>query len=205
VLSLLTMPQDITLANHHHEPPSLQATSQPGSPDPQQAARTQASPYQPCDANMVSVPVCLPRDHVTAENTRGLCVQTYFRDGDLWHWQQLMHYLGYTEHFGSKTQCRKVRTFLTFGPLSNSSRKREMHIEKEEPLLTRYARSTSLQILESVWVNIVDFLDAVTTGQPVRRFKSRKALVKYTQKHHKFFPKRKIPKGSPLRGLMKCM
>ncbi|OTB06644.1 hypothetical protein M426DRAFT_9422 [Hypoxylon sp. CI-4A] len=56
--------------------------------------------------------------------------------------------------------------------------------------------------LKYVWVNIVDFLDDVDQGRPTHRFRNQYELGKYTRKHKKFYPRKSIPKGSPLRRLL---
>ena len=58
------------------------------------------------------------------------------------------------------------------------------------------------QALKGVWVNIYDFMEAVQAGRPVRRFDSRRELAEYTQRTRRYFPKRRVPKGSPLRQLL---
>ncbi|KAI2640452.1 hypothetical protein GGS26DRAFT_160639 [Hypomontagnella submonticulosa] len=55
--------------------------------------------------------------------------------------------------------------------------------------------------LVPVWVNIVDFLEDVAAGREPHRFDDEFQLRKYTRKTKKFYPKKKVPKGSPLRGL----
>ncbi|KAI1346249.1 hypothetical protein F5Y01DRAFT_27970 [Xylaria sp. FL0043] len=61
------------------------------------------------------------------------------------------------------------------------------------------------EALKSVWVNIPDFLQAIKKGQPVHHFPSQRALAAYTQEHRKFYPKKDIPKSSPLRRLLAHM
>ncbi|KAI0966769.1 hypothetical protein F4678DRAFT_266062 [Xylaria arbuscula] len=58
------------------------------------------------------------------------------------------------------------------------------------------------QALKTVWVNIYDFLNAIKKGEPVYYFPNKHALAAYTESHRKFYPKRFIVKGSPLRQLL---
>ncbi|KAI3343185.1 hypothetical protein F4824DRAFT_133797 [Ustulina deusta] len=58
------------------------------------------------------------------------------------------------------------------------------------------------QALKSVWVNIFDFLMAIKKGEPVHHFRTQSELAAYTKKNRKFYPKKSIPKGSPLRQLL---
>ena len=51
-------------------------------------------------------------------------------------------------------------------------------------------------------MNIHDFLVAVKSGQPVYHFESERALAAYTKKTRKIYPKKLVPKGSPLRKLL---
>ncbi|OTB18319.1 hypothetical protein K445DRAFT_19877 [Daldinia sp. EC12] len=55
--------------------------------------------------------------------------------------------------------------------------------------------------LKYIWVNITDFLFAVATDTKPHFFANHYQLARYTLKNRKFFPKRLIPKGSPLREL----
>ncbi|KAI0842013.1 hypothetical protein F5Y06DRAFT_292834 [Hypoxylon sp. FL0890] len=55
--------------------------------------------------------------------------------------------------------------------------------------------------IKSVRVNIVDFLHAIQQGLTPRRFDSQYELREYTKRTRKFYPKSKMPKGSPLRSL----
>ncbi len=59
-----------------------------------------------------------------------------------------------------------------------------------------------MQALRGVWVNIIDFLDAVQRGEQVPRHQSEKALAAYSRKTQKIYPKRRIKKGSPLEALL---
>ncbi|KAH6675827.1 hypothetical protein B0J14DRAFT_477791, partial [Halenospora varia] len=57
--------------------------------------------------------------------------------------------------------------------------------------------------LEKVWVNIHDLLMAVRNETtPVKRFKSKGALINYTHKHNLFYPLRKAKEGGPVRALL---
>ncbi|KAJ3524778.1 hypothetical protein NM208_g11918 [Fusarium decemcellulare] len=59
------------------------------------------------------------------------------------------------------------------------------------------------QELKSVNVNVKQFLESKNKPGDVKLFKNRRALAQYTRRTHSFFPKRKLPKGCPLRLLMK--
>ncbi|KAI0430073.1 hypothetical protein F5Y09DRAFT_242145 [Xylaria sp. FL1042] len=74
---------------------------------------------------------------------------------------------------------------------------KDLGFEEEFP-----SKAKCRQALKTVWVNIHDFLQAVKKGEPVRRFPSQRALAQYTRTNHKFYPKKNIPKGSPLRQLL---
>ncbi|KAJ7159692.1 hypothetical protein C8R46DRAFT_1108902 [Mycena filopes] len=52
------------------------------------------------------------------------------------------------------------------------------------------------KVLRTTWVNIVDLVNAKSTGQPVRRHASADALRTYTVNKKKIFPK-KAAKGNP--------
>ncbi|KAI1382119.1 hypothetical protein F4677DRAFT_16152 [Hypoxylon crocopeplum] len=56
--------------------------------------------------------------------------------------------------------------------------------------------------LKHVWVNIVDFLADIKAGCDPYRFDSESQLSRYTKETRKIYPKRLIPKGSPLRSLL---
>jgi hypothetical protein len=58
------------------------------------------------------------------------------------------------------------------------------------------------QALRGVSVNIRDFLDAANKPDDVHRFPSRKALQEYTESTRKYFPLKRIEKGSPLGALL---
>ncbi|KAF3056606.1 hypothetical protein GL218_06708 [Daldinia childiae] len=55
--------------------------------------------------------------------------------------------------------------------------------------------------LKHTWVNIVDFFEAIGTSSPPRFFPNSYQLGRYTIRTGKFFPKKLLPKGSPLRQL----
>ncbi|KAF5535098.1 hypothetical protein FNAPI_12195 [Fusarium napiforme] len=59
--------------------------------------------------------------------------------------------------------------------------------------------------LESINVNIKQFLQCENRPDDVKLFKSRKELIAWTRKRGAFFPRRQLPKGSPLRTLLKHM
>ncbi|KAF4967850.1 hypothetical protein FSARC_4649 [Fusarium sarcochroum] len=61
------------------------------------------------------------------------------------------------------------------------------------------------EALKSINVNIKQFLQCESKPAGVKFFKNRKALARYTMKNSAFFPRRKLPKGSPLRTLLKEM
>lgn len=55
--------------------------------------------------------------------------------------------------------------------------------------------------MKNVWVNIRDFLEAENKLE-VYHFPTEAALARYTVEAHRFFPRRKVVKGSPLTLLM---
>ncbi|KAM0564346.1 hypothetical protein ACHAPJ_000557 [Fusarium lateritium] len=61
------------------------------------------------------------------------------------------------------------------------------------------------ETLKSINVNIKQFLQCKNKPAGVKFFKNRKALVRYTKKNGAFLPRRTLPKGSPLRTLLKQM
>lgn len=54
-------------------------------------------------------------------------------------------------------------------------------------------------------VNIGQFLKSKNKPDDVKFFKDKRALVKYTAETDSFYPKKKLPKGDPLRALLKHM
>ncbi|KAI1208880.1 uncharacterized protein F4807DRAFT_136703 [Annulohypoxylon truncatum] len=58
------------------------------------------------------------------------------------------------------------------------------------------------KVLRSVWVNIIDFLEDVQQGRQTRRFESENALRRYTLENDMIYPRKSIPKGSPLASLL---
>ncbi|KAI0416082.1 hypothetical protein F5X98DRAFT_376062 [Xylaria grammica] len=74
---------------------------------------------------------------------------------------------------------------------------KDLGFEEEFPSKTQCRKA-----LKTIWVNIPDFLDAVKGGQPVYRFENQHQLAAYTRKWRRYFPKRNITKGSPLRQLL---
>ncbi|KAJ4271843.1 hypothetical protein NW762_000551 [Fusarium torreyae] len=61
------------------------------------------------------------------------------------------------------------------------------------------------EALKVINVNIKQFLQCANKPAGVKFLKNRKALVRYTKKNGAFFPRRTLPKGSPLRTLLKQM
>nr|RBQ94910.1 hypothetical protein FVER53263_00942 [Fusarium verticillioides] len=59
--------------------------------------------------------------------------------------------------------------------------------------------------LKSINVNIKQFLQCENRPDDVKLFKSRKELIVWTRKRGAFFPRHQLPKGSPLRTLLKHM
>ncbi|KAF5262723.1 hypothetical protein FOXYS1_6540 [Fusarium oxysporum] len=59
--------------------------------------------------------------------------------------------------------------------------------------------------LKSININIKQFLQCETKPDDVELFKNRKELIVWTRKRKAFFPRRQLPKGSPLRTLLKHM
>ncbi|KFH42995.1 hypothetical protein ACRE_062540 [Hapsidospora chrysogenum ATCC 11550] len=60
--------------------------------------------------------------------------------------------------------------------------------------------------LGKVHVNIPQFLNAMTNGTPVTFFRNSHELAAYTMKKRtRYFPKHDIPKGSPLRKLLRIL
>ena len=63
----------------------------------------------------------------------------------------------------------------------------------------------ALQALKSVYINIVQFLDCDNKPDDVILFSSYHALRSYTVGNGMFFPRRKIPQGSPLAKLLRLL
>jgi hypothetical protein len=61
------------------------------------------------------------------------------------------------------------------------------------------------QALAKVHVNIPQFLNAIGNGYPVKFFKNPDRLAVYTSQTRQYFPKKDIPKGSPLTKLLRIM
>ncbi|KPA45297.1 hypothetical protein FLAG1_01792 [Fusarium langsethiae] len=61
------------------------------------------------------------------------------------------------------------------------------------------------QALGGVHVNIKQSLACENKPHEVKIFNSRNALVRWTRKNNAFFPTHELPKGSPLRRLLKIM
>jgi hypothetical protein len=61
----------------------------------------------------------------------------------------------------------------------------------------------TLQAVLNTHVNIVELVETHRTGQPVRKFKTEKALSKYTQVTEQYFPKRNALAGGLLRFLLR--
>ncbi|KAJ4318331.1 hypothetical protein N0V84_006928 [Fusarium piperis] len=59
--------------------------------------------------------------------------------------------------------------------------------------------------IRSVNVNIGQFLKSKNKPNDVKFFKDKRALVEYTKKTDSFYLKDKLPKGDPLRALLKHM
>ncbi|KAF5568640.1 hypothetical protein FPHYL_2713 [Fusarium phyllophilum] len=59
--------------------------------------------------------------------------------------------------------------------------------------------------LKSINVNIKQFLQCENRPDDVKLFKNRKELIVWTRKRNAFFPRHQLPKGSPLRTLLKHM
>ncbi|PKS06648.1 hypothetical protein jhhlp_007398 [Lomentospora prolificans] len=59
--------------------------------------------------------------------------------------------------------------------------------------------------LQTVNVNIHQFLQASQRPEGVRFFKSTFELEMYTRKHNYFYPRKNLPKGSPIRALLRCL
>ncbi|CAI4216506.1 unnamed protein product [Parascedosporium putredinis] len=59
--------------------------------------------------------------------------------------------------------------------------------------------------LRRVNVNIRQFLEASSRPEGVRFFKNTRELEMFTRERDYFYPRKKIPKGSPLRALLRCL
>ncbi|KAI1779919.1 hypothetical protein F4818DRAFT_158578 [Hypoxylon cercidicola] len=64
------------------------------------------------------------------------------------------------------------------------------------------SKSQCRKALTHVWVNIRDFLDDNRAGREIHRFDNETQLSQYTINTGKIFPKKKVPKESPLRKLL---
>lgn len=145
-----------------------------------QLANLQLQLYQPYPAYPVP-----PTSPVPGVNIREIW-DAYFGRGELADFQRLCADLQVQGNLSSKTKCRNV------GP----------------PWLTIQGvfELTRTKALGRVHVNIPQFLHAVSTGAPVIFFKNVHQLTKYTLKSNdRIFPKRNVPKGSPLRKLLRMM
>ncbi|CDO74042.1 hypothetical protein BN946_scf185043.g92 [Trametes cinnabarina] len=57
--------------------------------------------------------------------------------------------------------------------------------------------------VKATHVNLVDFIEAPLSGNPIKTFKSEVALSKYTQETKKYFPRDDVNSGSLLRCLLR--
>ncbi|KAI1131769.1 hypothetical protein F5Y10DRAFT_45259 [Nemania abortiva] len=88
--------------------------------------------------------------------------------------------------------------YMGLGELEDWQRlMRDLGFEEEFP-----SKSQCRKALKTVWVNIPDFLDAVKKGDPIHHFPSQRALAEYTREEHRVYPRKNIPKGSPLKQLL---
>lgn len=92
--------------------------------------------------------------------------------------------LGLSGELGSKTKCRKVC----------------------QPQTRQKGTDLDLcQEIKNVNVNIGQFLKSKNKPDDVKFFEDKRALVKYTAETDSFYPQNKLPKGDPLRALLKHM
>ncbi|KIL63793.1 hypothetical protein M378DRAFT_1045973 [Amanita muscaria Koide BX008] len=59
------------------------------------------------------------------------------------------------------------------------------------------------QIIKSTHVNLVDFIDTRTTGQPIEIFDTEEELREYTNETHKYFPKESAKESGVLKYLLR--
>ncbi|KAG6144125.1 hypothetical protein E4U38_003096 [Claviceps purpurea] len=57
--------------------------------------------------------------------------------------------------------------------------------------------------INSVYVNIVDFIDCERTGEPIHKFASLRQLREYTMEEEKYFPRKQAKRSLLLRFLLK--
>lgn len=67
----------------------------------------------------------------------------------------------------------------------------------------RFVCSVSPQRVWDAHVNIVDLIDAVGTGRPVRQFNTLDELATYTKNKDRFFPKENAYQGGLLKELLR--
>lgn len=56
--------------------------------------------------------------------------------------------------------------------------------------------------METVWINIYDFLEQRRNGKPARRFETETQLANYCRKTGKIFPRKLAKEEGALRGLL---
>jgi len=56
--------------------------------------------------------------------------------------------------------------------------------------------------METVWINIYDFLDQRNNGKPARRFKTERQLANYCKNTGKVFPRGIAKEDGALKGLL---
>ena len=70
-------------------------------------------------------------------------------------------------------------------------------------LVTSVCSSHRAQVVWDAHVNIVDLIEAVRTGRPVRQFNSLDELAAYTKKTDRFIPKQSAYQGGLLKELLR--
>ncbi|EFX01774.1 hypothetical protein CMQ_8240 [Grosmannia clavigera kw1407] len=67
---------------------------------------------------------------------------------------------------------------------------------------TYCSKTQCRKAIKKVWVNIFDFLEAMSSGTPVHKFPNQRALADYTLSNELVFPRRRIVSGTPMAALL---
>ncbi|TVY81179.1 hypothetical protein LSUE1_G004912 [Lachnellula suecica] len=98
----------------------------------------------------------------------------YFGDDNLHNWQRMCSDIGLDGDLSSINKCKKAK------------------------------RTSYSFALEDVWVNIVDFLNAIKQDPPTKpkRFDTQNELAVHTREKKRYYPRDEAKKSKPVRALL---